>query len=89
MPTPQVKKLLSSESGIAPALALDDLPLGMLLAAGASEAIDLALIARRAAEDSGVPFLVVHDRAHAAHVESVAPPVGGALRSVSRASELR
>jgi pyruvate-ferredoxin/flavodoxin oxidoreductase len=63
-----------ADAGLAAALALDDLPLGMLLAAGVGEAIDLALIARRASEDSGVPFVVVHEHAHAAHVESVAPP---------------
>jgi pyruvate-ferredoxin/flavodoxin oxidoreductase len=63
-----------SQSGIAPALALDDLPWGMLLAAGVGEAIDLALIARRAAEDSGLPFFVVHEHVAAAHVEPVAPP---------------
>jgi pyruvate-ferredoxin/flavodoxin oxidoreductase len=63
-----------SEAGIAPALALDDLPWGMLLAAGVGEAIDLALVARRAAEDSGRPFFVVHEHAVSQHVEPVAAP---------------
>jgi pyruvate-ferredoxin/flavodoxin oxidoreductase len=64
----------ASDAGIAPALALDALPWGMLLASGVGEAMDLALIARRAAEDSGRPFFVVHERAFAHHVEPVAPP---------------
>jgi pyruvate-ferredoxin/flavodoxin oxidoreductase len=63
-----------SEAGIAPALALDDLPWGMLLAAGVQEAIDLALVARRAAEDSGRPFFVVHEHAVSHHMEPVAAP---------------
>ncbi|MGH7272304.1 MAG: hypothetical protein ACREJ3_17890, partial [Polyangiaceae bacterium] len=61
--------------GIAPALALDDLPWGMLLGAGAHDAIDLALIARRAAEDSGCPFFVVHERTEIGDAESVVAPV--------------
>ncbi len=61
-------------AGLAPALALDDLSWGMLLGAGASEAIDLALVARRAAEDSGCPFFVVHERSHAHDAEPVGPP---------------
>jgi pyruvate ferredoxin oxidoreductase alpha subunit len=40
--------------------ALTDLGWGVLCAAGPEDSFDLALIARRAAEDSGVPFLVVH-----------------------------
>jgi pyruvate-ferredoxin/flavodoxin oxidoreductase len=63
-----------SEGGIAPALALDDLPWGMLLGAGVADALDLALIARRAAEDSGCPFFVVHETPHAHHVEPIAAP---------------
>jgi pyruvate ferredoxin oxidoreductase alpha subunit len=64
----------ASDTGLAPALALDDLLWGMLLCAGVSDAIDLALIARRAAEDSGCPFFVVHEVAHAHDVEPVAAP---------------
>jgi pyruvate-ferredoxin/flavodoxin oxidoreductase len=62
------------ESGIAPALTLGDLPWGMLLGAGVGDALDLALVARRAAEDSGCPFLVVHERPHTHLVEPVAAP---------------
>jgi pyruvate ferredoxin oxidoreductase alpha subunit len=64
----------ASQGGIAPALALGDLPWGMLLAAGVAEALDLALVARRAAEDSGCPFFVVHEASHAHQVETVALP---------------
>jgi len=62
------------ESGIAPALTLGDLPWGMLIGAGVGDAIDLGLIARRAAEDSGCPFFVVHERYPAERVEPVAAP---------------
>ncbi len=61
-------------AGLAPALSLDDLLWGMLLGAGVSDAVDLALIARRAAEDSGCPFFVVHEGSHAHAVEPVAAP---------------
>lgn len=40
--------------------ALADLGWGLLCASGPEDSFDLALIARRAAEDAGVPFLVVH-----------------------------
>ena len=40
--------------------ALADLGWGLLCAAGPEDSFDLSLIARRAAEDSGVPFIVVH-----------------------------
>jgi len=63
-----------SVTGLAPALALDDLFWGMLLGAGVSDAIDLALIARRAAEDSGCPFFVVHEGSHAHDIEPIASP---------------
>jgi pyruvate-ferredoxin/flavodoxin oxidoreductase len=62
------------EAGIAPALTLGDLPWGMLIGAGVGDAIDLGLVARRAAEDSGCPFFVVHDRPRVHPVESVAAP---------------
>jgi pyruvate/2-oxoacid:ferredoxin oxidoreductase alpha subunit len=81
-------------AGLAPALALDDLFWGMLLGAGVSDAVDLALVARRAAEDSGCPFFVVHERSHAHDVEPIVPPsrelcealVGRAEGRVRRAS---
>jgi pyruvate-ferredoxin/flavodoxin oxidoreductase len=82
-----------AQSGVAPALALDDLPWGMLLAAGVADAVDLALVARRAAEDSGCPFFVVHERSHVHHVEPLSAPsralcealVGAASASAERA----
>src|SRR5579883_1995313 len=39
------------QRGLAPALALADIGWGMLLACGVGDALDLALVARRAAED--------------------------------------
>jgi Pyruvate:ferredoxin oxidoreductase core domain II/Pyruvate flavodoxin/ferredoxin oxidoreductase, thiamine diP-bdg len=63
-----------ADRGVAEALALGDLGWGMLFAAGVGEALDLALVARRAAEDSGTPFFVVHERGGARHVEPIAAP---------------
>jgi pyruvate-ferredoxin/flavodoxin oxidoreductase len=40
--------------------ALTDLGWGVLCASGPEDSFDLTLVARRAAEDSGVPFVVVH-----------------------------
>ena len=40
--------------------ALADIGWGVLLASGPEDSFDLTLVARRAAEDAGVPFLVVH-----------------------------
>jgi pyruvate-ferredoxin/flavodoxin oxidoreductase len=60
--------------GYADAIALGDIGWGVLFAASAAESLDLALVARRAAEDSGCPFLVVHERGAVRHVEQVAPP---------------
>jgi pyruvate ferredoxin oxidoreductase alpha subunit len=64
----------SSSAGLAPALSLDDLFWGMLLGAGVSDAVDLALVARRAAEDSGCPFFVVHEGSYAQDVEPISAP---------------
>jgi len=64
----------SSMTGLAPALSLDDLFWGMLLGAGVSDAVDLALVARRAAEDSDCPFFVVHEGSHAHDVEPILAP---------------
>ncbi|MBX3215947.1 MAG: hypothetical protein KF850_28160 [Labilithrix sp.] len=47
--------------------ALTDLGWGVLAAAGPEDSFDLALVARRAAEDSGVPFVVVHGFGRAQH----------------------
>ncbi len=85
---------LAPMAGLAPALALDDLFWGMLLGAGAADAIDLTLVARRAAEDSGCPFFVVHERSHAHEIEPIGPPshalcdafIGPAQGRVRRAS---
>jgi len=44
--------------------ALADLGWGVLCAAGPEDSFDLTLIARRAAEDAGIPFLVVHALGH-------------------------
>ncbi len=64
----------ASQGGMAPAFALDDLAWGMLLGSGVADAIDLALVARRAAEDSGCPFFVVHETSRSRHVEPVVAP---------------
>lgn len=69
--------------------ALADFGWGVLASSGPRDAIDLALVARRAAEDSRTPFLVVHDRARldsadgAANAESLKELV---LRFVGPAS---
>jgi pyruvate/2-oxoacid:ferredoxin oxidoreductase alpha subunit len=63
-----------ADRGVADALALADIGWGVLFAAGVEEALDLSLVARRAAEDSGTPFIVVHERGTARHVEAVTPP---------------
>lgn len=44
--------------------ALTDLGWGILCASGPEDSFDLALVARRAAEDCGVPFVVVHAHGH-------------------------
>ncbi len=63
-----------ADRGVADAHALADLGWGVLFGAGVEESLDLTLIARRAAEDSGTPFFVVHERGAARHVEAVAAP---------------
>jgi pyruvate-ferredoxin/flavodoxin oxidoreductase len=45
--------------------ALTDVGWGVLTASGPEDSFDLTLIARRAAEDAGVPFVVVHAHGHA------------------------
>jgi pyruvate-ferredoxin/flavodoxin oxidoreductase len=62
-------------SGADSSLATEGLGWGVLLAAGVQASIDLALVARRAAEDSGTPFIVVHEVSeHGRQLESVAIP---------------
>jgi pyruvate ferredoxin oxidoreductase alpha subunit len=56
------------------AFATEGLDWGVLLASGVEDSIDLALVARRATEDSGTPFLVVHERSSVRHVEPVRIP---------------
>jgi pyruvate/2-oxoacid:ferredoxin oxidoreductase alpha subunit len=47
----------------------------VLLAAGVEDSIDLALVARRAAEDSGTPFVVIHEKGpRHVHLEAVRIP---------------
>jgi pyruvate-ferredoxin/flavodoxin oxidoreductase len=63
------------EHGCADALALGDVGWGVLFASNVGESLDLALVARRAAEDSGNPFVVVHEQTQARrHTEPLAPP---------------
>lgn len=59
------------------ALSLGDLPFGMLVSAGVGEALDLALVAHRAAEDSGCPFFVVHEQSATVRPEEVVAPTQG------------
>jgi pyruvate ferredoxin oxidoreductase alpha subunit len=56
--------------------ALTDLGWGVLAASGPEDSFDLTLVARRAAEDSGVPFLVVHGLGRDTH------PAGKAVAMV-------
>jgi pyruvate ferredoxin oxidoreductase alpha subunit len=64
-----------AERGAADAMALADLGWGMLFGASVEDALDLALVARRAAEDCGTPFFVVHERGSVRHVEAIASPL--------------
>lgn len=56
--------------------ALADLGWGVLAASGPEDSFDLTLVARRASEDCGVPFLVVHGLGRATH------PAGRAIAMV-------
>ncbi len=60
--------------GGATGLGLADLGWGMLFASSVEGSLDMALIARRAAEDCGTPFFVVHEVGQARHVEPLAAP---------------
>jgi hypothetical protein len=64
------------DHGFGGAFALADLGWAVLFASGVQDSIDLALVARRAAEDSGTPFFVVHERSIVRHLEPVASPLG-------------
>jgi len=59
---PVVAHALASSGGEDLA-ALTDLGWGVLCASSPEDSFDLALVARRAAEDAGVPFVVVHPHA--------------------------
>jgi pyruvate/2-oxoacid:ferredoxin oxidoreductase alpha subunit len=54
--------------------ATEALGFGVLLASGVEDSVDLALIARRAAEDASTPFLVVHRAGRGRHLEAVQIP---------------
>jgi pyruvate-ferredoxin/flavodoxin oxidoreductase len=75
--------------------ALSDLGWGVLCASGPEDSFDLALIARRAAEDAGVPFLVVHAHGHAdagagrAHAMIALPQEKACQAFVGPASRMR
>jgi pyruvate-ferredoxin/flavodoxin oxidoreductase len=62
------------DRGVDGAYALADLGWALLFASGVEDSIDLALVARRAAEDSGTPFFVVHERSVVRHLEPVMAP---------------
>ncbi|HSO37704.1 MAG TPA: hypothetical protein VLT33_34495, partial [Labilithrix sp.] len=75
--------------------ALSDLGWGVLCASGPEDSFDLALVARRAAEDAGVPFVVVHAHGHAeaetgrAHAMVALPQAKACQDFVGPASRLR
>jgi pyruvate/2-oxoacid:ferredoxin oxidoreductase alpha subunit len=63
-----------ADVGVSVAFGLDGLGWCLLLAAGVEDSIDLTLVARRAAEDSGTPFLIVHQHATTRYLEPVVLP---------------
>jgi pyruvate-ferredoxin/flavodoxin oxidoreductase len=75
--------------------ALIDLGWGVLCASGPEDSFDLALIARRAAEDCGVPFVVVHAHGHVgpgagrAHAMIALPPEKACQDFVGPASRMK
>jgi len=75
--------------------ALSDLGWGVLCASGPEDSFDLALVARRAAEDAGVPFVVVHAHGHAeggtgrAHAMVALPQAKACQDFVGAASRMR
>jgi pyruvate-ferredoxin/flavodoxin oxidoreductase len=64
----------ADDAGAPSPLSLGDLPWGMLVAVGVAESLDLSLVARRAAEDSGCPFLVLHQKSHRKKPEVLVAP---------------
>jgi len=86
---------LFAAAGADVAFATEGLHWGVLLSSGVVDSIDLALVARRAAEDSGTPFLVVHEKSAARHLEPVRIPdaelceafVGSPAQRVKKASD--
>jgi pyruvate-ferredoxin/flavodoxin oxidoreductase len=75
--------------------ALTDVGWGVLCASGPEDSFDLSLIARRAAEDSGVPFVVVHAHSHVdpgagrAHAMVALPLVAACQAFVGPASRMK
>jgi pyruvate-ferredoxin/flavodoxin oxidoreductase len=63
-----------ADRGVADAMALGDLGWGVLFASSIEDSLDLTLIARRAAEDCGTPFVVVHEVSLVKHIELVNDP---------------
>jgi pyruvate ferredoxin oxidoreductase alpha subunit len=75
--------------------ALTDVGWGVLCASGPEDSFDLALVARRASEDAGVPFVVVHAHAHSspgagrAHAMVALPPEKACQAFVGPASRMK
>ncbi len=63
-----------ADAGAGDALALADIGWGALFSGGVLDSMDLALIARRAAEDCGTPFFVIHERGAVRFTEPVVGP---------------
>ena len=63
-----------AEGGAGEGLGLADCGWGLLFSGGVHESMDLALIARRAAEDCGTPFIVVHESGAVRFTEPASPP---------------
>lgn len=71
------------------AFALADLGVGVLFAAGPEDALDLTLVARRAAEDAGTPIVVVHELPASHAVETVKVPSDAAIADYAGAPSQR
>lgn len=66
-----------------------DLGFGLLFSSGPEDSFDLALIARRAADDCGVPFFVVHEHAALTSYEVVSMRDADALGAYVGAARTR
>jgi pyruvate/2-oxoacid:ferredoxin oxidoreductase alpha subunit len=86
---------LFAAAGADVAFATEGLHFGVLLSSGVTDSMDLTLVARRAAEDSGTPFIIVHERSAARHLEPVRIPdpalleafVGSPAQRVKKATD--